>query len=449
MTGLRRTIIGMAPSELSGIDHTGLLQSRPAREPDYKSENEALSRLAETLATKPDQIAHELASAAMRLTGAGSAGISLEERHNGEHQFRWVATAGALEPYLNGTVPYHMSPCGEVVERNGTLLLCRPARRYAYINELALPVEEVLLVPFHRGGKPAGTVWVVSHDGRKHFDAEDLRLVLSLTRFAAIATQTVGVVNVLRAENRLQEQALAASREEDQRKDNFLAVLSHEMRNPLSAISTAAAVLKQLNQHAAPPQQQALECIARQTAQLQALVDDLTDLASIKSGRVTLHRQALVLQDIVAKALDSCNAALQAKRHRLRVNMPEEPVRLEGDEVKLTQVLVNLFNNAIKYTPPGGDIGLDIQQRHGRVTLSVTDTGVGIPAALLPRIFDMFMQVPRADRPRYSGLGIGLALVEQFVRLHHGTITAHSEGENRGSRFTVDLPCINAATAAQ
>lgn len=412
-------------TSFSSIDLSAELHTRKLRPPDYQSENEALAWLADTLAEHPDHIAQELANTAMRLTQAGSAGISIEEDCNGEHQFRWIATAGALERYLNGTVPYDVSPCSQVVERNAVVLLHRPATHYRYIRELDLPVKELLLVPFHRGGRPAGTVWVVSHDEHKTFDAEDLRQVLSITKFAAIATQTVGVVNGLR--------------DEDQRKDHFLAALSHEMRNPLSAITASTELLKHLSA-ATPAYRKPIDCIERQLAQLLALVNDLTDISSIKSGHVTLHREALVLQDIVTRALDSCGAALRDKQHRLIVDMPETPIRLEGDGTKLTQVLVNLLNNAVKYTPNSGLITLEARQLAQRVSLKVSDSGIGIPAELLPRIFDMFMQVALSDRPRYSGMGVGLALVYQFVQLHHGTVTAHSAGANLGSTFTVELP---------
>ncbi|WP_167761398.1 GAF domain-containing sensor histidine kinase [Duganella callida] len=421
-------------------DITAQLHSRTGRAPDYKSENDGLSRLADTLAVRPDHIAQELAEVAMRLTGADSAGISLAETSHGQHQFRWVATAGALERYLNGTIPYDISPCAVVVERDAPLLLRHPDTVFHYIRQLQLPVEELLLVPFHHDGQPAGTVWVVNHAAGKIFDAEDLRVVLSLTRFAAIATQAVGTMNGLRAENRQQEAALATSREEDRRKDHFLATLSHEIRNPLSAIAGATELLSLLNKDADARHRRPIERIERQLAQLRAMVDDLTDLASIKSGHVTLHRQPLVLQDIVTKALETCHVGLQEKHHHLAVHMPPEPIRLEGDGFKLTQVLINLLNNAVKYTPPAGNITLDVALAPARVTLKVCDSGIGIPAELLPRVFDMFMQVPLSDRPRNSGLGIGLALVYQFVGLHQGSISARSDGAGKGSCFTVELP---------
>jgi len=180
--------------------------------------------------------------------------------------------------------------------------------------------------------------------------------------------------------------------------------------------------------------------MGRQTAQLAALVDDMTDMAGIRSGKLELRTEPLVMQEVVSRAVEHCGAQLEDRQHRLVLSLPEEPVALQGDGVRLTQVVTNLLNNAVKYTDAGGTIGVAVAAADDTVEVRVTDTGIGMSAHQLPRVFDMFMQAAPAEQAVYRGLGIGLALVRRFVELHGGSVVARSDGPGRGSEFVVRLP---------
>jgi signal transduction histidine kinase len=407
------------------VDATHLLQTRTARARDPGLECQALLALADTFAQAPEQLAAALADTAMRLTSAHAAGLSLEELGPDRHVFRWIATAGSYRHYLHQTLPRDFSPCGEVLARNGPVLMQEPARLYPYINALQDPVHEALLVPFHHRDKPVGTVWVVSHDASKAFDREDLRLVEALTRFAAAAVHT------LRSVERLNDV--------DRRKDQFLAALAHEMRSPLAVISMSAELAR--HRDGDPTRRKhAIEVIEWQAGQLARLVDDITDMASIHNGKFQLRPEPVIVQDIIARALETCGASLEAGQHALQLQLPDQPVAALADPGRLTQVLVNLLNNAVKFTPPGGTIKLFLHSDAAAFHLGVQDSGIGMAPEDLPRVFDMYMQVRMESRPPPIGLGIGLSLVKQFVELHGGTVTASSPGLGQGSLFEVTLP---------
>ena len=167
------------------------LTRRPTRSPDFEAENRALVALAEVMAGSPKTILQKLVDVALELCRAGSAGISIEETDGGNGIFRWHATAGAYSRYVDWTMPREFSPCGTVLDRNAALLMAEPVRFYPYIADLSPSVVELLLVPFYRGDIPIGTVWVVAHTEQKKFDAEDKRLLTSLSEFASAAVQTL------------------------------------------------------------------------------------------------------------------------------------------------------------------------------------------------------------------------------------------------------------------
>jgi CheY-like chemotaxis protein len=225
------------------------------------------------------------------------------------------------------------------------------------------------------------------------------------------------------------------------RKDEFLAMLSHELRNPLSAIFNALHVLR-LQHTENPIQQKAKIIIERQVGQLAHLIDDLLEVSRVITGRIQLHQERLEMRGIVERAIESARPLIDRRKHELSVSLPAEPIWLQGDPTRLEQVVVNLLNNAAKYTDAGGHIRLTARQEGGEVVLGVRDTGVGIAPELLPRIFDLFTQADRTlDRSR-GGLGIGLSLVQRLVELHGGTVGAHSAGIGQGSEFVVRLPAL-------
>jgi signal transduction histidine kinase len=230
-------------------------------------------------------------------------------------------------------------------------------------------------------------------------------------------------------------------READRHKDEMLAVVAHELRGPLAAIVNSLHLLG-LQGTPGPNGEAARQMIQRQTRQLTRLAEDLLDVSRVKQGKVTLQKQPVELQAIIAQAIETTAPLLDARRHHLVVSVPTEPIRLDADAGRLVQVFGNLLTNAAKYQNEGGCIWLTARQEGDEVVVGVRDRGIGIPPALLPRVFELFTQV-NSRAP--GGLGIGLALVRSLVELHGGRALAHSEGPGRGSEFTVRLPALPVA----
>lgn len=808
---------------------THQLADRPRRAPDYAAECRALAELAAVMAESPESLFQKLADAALHLCRAGSAGISLRERSDSD-VFRWVAVAGAYTRYRGNTLPRYFSPCGTVLDRNMCLLMADPIRSFPYIEELDAPVREVLLVPFYQGSEPVGTVWVVAHNAETHFDAEDSRIVTSLTKFAgaavhaltraaaaeqanlaerrreehfrALATATSDVVyrmdadwsemqpldgrglvagndqpirdwleqnipasehatvraavqvaiankamfelehQVIRADGtvgwtfsraipllndagqivewfgaasditrrkiaeenlrdirarmenalavgaigtwswevqldrfygdaslaglfgvspddvaggplarlmnsihpddrdrvardvalavqncsayesdyrlvqadgswrwvtargnveadatgraarfpgvviditerkrveaellrvtdeaerrkRLYEAILASTpdfvyvfsldhrvlyanealatmwgqagtssfgktftelgyptwhaemhireidqvratkkpiqgevpfngaygrriyeyifvpvmgsdgeveavagttrdvtgrkdmedelREADRKKDEFIALLAHELRNPLAPIRNGLHIMRLAEDDPAAIAS-ARNMMDRQLGHMVRLIDDLLDISRISRNKMQLRRSNILLSDVVANAVEAVQPLVDAANHRLRVELPPQPVLLDADLTRLAQVFGNLLTNSVKYTPPGGEISLVANRDGGDLVVTIRDNGIGIPADFLPQIFDMFSQVDRSVERASGGLGIGLALVKGLVEMHGGTVSATSDcnpdSGSRGSEFTVRLPTIQPARPA-
>jgi PAS domain S-box-containing protein len=240
------------------------------------------------------------------------------------------------------------------------------------------------------------------------------------------------------SEERLREQA-EQLREADRRKDDFLATLAHELRNPLAPLRTGLQVMK-LASGNAESVEQARGMMERQMAVMVRLIDDLLDVSRITRGKLELRRQQVELASVVQSAVEASRPFIEASGHRLTIAMPPEPILLNADPTRLAQVFGNLLTNAAKYTDRGGQITLTASHRPGEVAVSVRDTGIGIAAEHLPRLFEMFSQVKTALERSQGGLGIGLALVKGLVEMHGGTVEAGSEGPGKGSEFIVRLP---------
>jgi len=225
----------------------------------------------------------------------------------------------------------------------------------------------------------------------------------------------------------------------DRRKDAFIATLAHELRNPLSPIRNGLEIMRRLPD-LPPVARRTRDMMERQLVHLVRLVDDLLDVSRINRDRLELRLSRLTLDQVVAHALESSQAGVDAAGHTLDVRLPPSPVPLVGDLTRLAQVVSNLVNNAAKYTPAGGRIELRGEVQDGRVLLRVSDNGAGIGADMLPRVFDLFAQAEDTRHSAQGGLGIGLWLVKKLVELHDGTVEAHSDGPGRGSTFSVRLP---------
>jgi PAS domain S-box-containing protein len=235
-----------------------------------------------------------------------------------------------------------------------------------------------------------------------------------------------------------------ALKDADQRKDQFLAMLAHELRNPLAPISNAVQIMRVEGPNG-PSFQWSIEVIEDQVKHLTRMVDDLLDVSRITRGKVDLQKDLIALSDVVELAVEASRPVIEDYKHHLRVTLPEHPVLLEVDPPRLAQVFSNLLNNAAKYTPEGGEISLTATRSGHKVTISVRDNGIGIAAELLPKVFDMFVQADQTLSRSRGGLGIGLTLVRSLVELHDGRVTARSSEPGKGSEFTIELPVASRA----
>ncbi len=240
----------------------------------------------------------------------------------------------------------------------------------------------------------------------------------------------------LAAELRARAEALA---ETDRRKDEFLAMLAHELRNPLGAIANSSYLLERLGTDH-PQKARAVEIIRRQIQHLVVMVDDLLDVSRITRGKIELRRAPLDLAEIVRHSVETARPLAEAKEQRLSLELAPEPLPMRGDATRLEQVLSNLLRNAVKFTDPGGNIGVSARPDGGGAVVRIKDDGIGMAPDLLPRIFDLFAQGEQALDRSGAGLGIGLTLVRSLVEMHGGTVEARSEGEGKGSELEVRLP---------
>jgi PAS domain S-box-containing protein len=230
--------------------------------------------------------------------------------------------------------------------------------------------------------------------------------------------------------------------ESQQRTHEFLAMLSHELRNPLAPLKTSVDLLR-MRDIADPVVERARDVIGRQVQHLTRIVDELVDVSRITSGRITLTNETLDVESLIARTVETVRPLLDSKRHTLVLNPPPQPVSIQGDLARLTQALVNLLNNAAKYTPEEGRIEVEVESFEEQVAIHIRDNGIGITAELLPRVFDLFAQGQRPLDRSDGGLGVGLALVHRILSLHGGAVKARSEGPGRGSEFVVTLPALS------
>ena len=264
----------------------------------------------------------------------------------------------------------------------------------------------------------------------------DISLAISPVRDGT--GRIVGASKVAR-DNSAAKEAEAALKEADRRKDEFLAMLAHELRNPLAPILHAIEIL-----HARGPQQPELRwarnMIERQVQQMTRLVDDLLDVSRITQGKIVLRKERVELAAVVRSAVDASRALVEERGRQLTVTVPSEPILIEADSVRLSQVLLNLLSNAVKYTDADGRIWVTVEREREGVSVRVRDDGIGIAPEMLPRVFEMFTQVAQSPERSQGGLGIGLTLVQRLVEMHGGTVTAHSEGPGKGAELIVRLP---------
>jgi signal transduction histidine kinase len=247
----------------------------------------------------------------------------------------------------------------------------------------------------------------------------------------------------------LERERSQALRDADQRKDDFLASLGHELRNPLAPILNSARALALMLPNAEPAVIDSIRVIRRQARQLARLLDDLSDLTRIAQGRLELRKVPVTASDIIEHAVQTVAPLMKRHGHRLTVTVPELRLTVEGDAMRLQQVVINLLSNAAKYTAAGGNISLMMERRGRNVEIRVKDNGVGIPPDMTTRIFDLYTRSEMARKHSPEGLGIGLALVKELVALHGGTVECHSDGVGTGSEFVVQLPAFDGTLGSE
>jgi PAS domain S-box-containing protein len=293
----------------------------------------------------------------------------------------------------------------------------------------AIAPRSLVAVPLRARGEILGLVTLVRCDPKRLFDEREALIATEFGRRSAMAIENARLYAAARRDRCAAEEASRA-------KDQFLAVLGHELRNPLAPIATA---LRFMEIRGSQVFQKERAIIERQVDHLTRLVDDLLDVSRITRGKIELRRQSVEISEVIAKAVETADPALEQRRHRLVVDLPTDPARVFGDAGRLTQVFANLLTNAAKFTPAEGTIRVTAKVDGDRVLVSVHDTGIGIAPELLSHVFETFVQGERAETVR-GGLGLGLAIVKSLTELHGGSVSAHSRGAGQGSEFVVELP---------
>jgi PAS domain S-box-containing protein len=278
---------------------------------------------------------------------------------------------------------------------------------------------------------PNGTVRWLFSKGRANYDSDEPGRLVSFDG-------TVADISARKFIEEERERLVAQLRDADRRKDEFLATLAHELRNPLAPIRNGLEIMRLAGTEGALERTRSM--MDRQLTQLVRLVDDLLDVSRVTSGKLELRREQVTLRTVIDSAVETSRPAFDLAGHELEIVVPDEPILLDGDSTRLTQIISNLLSNSAKYTHRGGRVRLEVRCEDSMAVLSVADNGSGIPPEMLGRIFEMFIQVDRALEKTTGGLGIGLSLVKGLVEMHGGSIEARSEGEGRGSEFIVRLP---------
>ncbi len=349
----------------------------------------------------------------------------------GRPHTRTVATAEDLHPDLAAALRRALEsgasaslPVGETAA-TGLRALTVAAPDDAPVPDFDL--RSVVIAPLVGRGRVLGALTLAMGPSGRGYDSSDRALAEDLAGRAAIALDNARLYREVQ--------------EADSRKNEFLSMLAHELRNPLAPIRNAVQLLR-LRGGNEPDLNAVRDLIDRQVQQLVRLVDDLLDISRITRGKIRLQTEPLDVAVVVERAVETSRPLIDARRHQLTVTLPDEPLRVQGDPVRLAQVLGNLLNNAAKYTEDGGHIWLTAAHEGHEGVLRVRDTGVGIATEMLSSVFDLFTQVERSLDRSQGGLGIGLTLVRRLVELHGGRVQVHSDGPGQGSEFVVRLPLL-------
>jgi signal transduction histidine kinase/CheY-like chemotaxis protein len=384
----------------------------------------------------------EIVDAAIAITRADMGNIQLLDEGSGA--LRIAASRGFDSPFLEffNTVHEGEAACGQAVQRGARVVVGDVTTNAVFAGTPALDVlltagvRAVQSTPLVcRSAQLLGVLSTHYRVPRVPTDRE-LHLLDVLVRQAADWVERTHSQKELRLAKKALEEA-------DRRKDEFLAVLAHELRNPLASIMAGSRLLRRPTLSAIQAER-TRDMIEHEVGQLSRLVDDLLDVSRIATGRVVLRREAVDLRKVLNRALETTRPLFEARKHRLQFDLPREPVRVSGDAVRLVQVFSNLLANAAKYTPAEGTISLTAGMTGGQAVVRILDSGIGIAPADLPHIFDLFNRIERSRDHAEGGLGIGLTISRRLVDRHKGSLEAFSDGPGCGSEFIVRLPLVHA-----
>ncbi len=328
----------------------------------------------------------------------------------------------------SGSVAVLRTGKSEIVSEITDEMLVQGAKDERHLGLIrSLGLKSYICVPLVVSGNPLGVLtFATAESGRRYTDT-DLALATDLAHRATVAVENTRLYQALR--------------EADRRKDEFLATLAHELRNPLAPIRNSLQILKMPRLDAATVER-SRDMMERQVHQLVRLVDDLLDVSRVMRGKIELRKERVELSTVVARAVETAQPLIEAQGHELTVSLPPESLSLEADPVRLAQVVGNLLTNSAKYTEANGKISLTAEREGTDAVLRVRDTGIGIAPDMLPHIFELFVQADHSSTKAQGGLGIGLTLVKNLVEMHQGTVEAHSAGLGRGSEFVIRLPLM-------
>ena len=365
----------------------------------------------------------------------------------------------AIERFLRLMVPAHapfaalsMRVEGDLLEVTSDGTECprelSQALRQADAEGKRSQIARAEIIPLKAGARTVAALALARVPTGAARSAADQAMLDELATRAAIAFDNARLYWNLKREMARTKEAEEELQEAARRKDEFLAMLSHELRNPLAPIRNAAEVMRRIAP-ADPAIAWARDVVERQVTHLAKLVDDLLDVSRITQGKITLKKEPVELGAVIQHSVETARLLLESKRHHLVLNVPATPIWVHGDFARLAQVVGNLLNNGAKYTAEGGRIELSVMADRGEAVISVRDNGVGIDSTLLPHVFELFTQGEQSLDRSQGGLGVGLTVVQRLVELHQGRVEVLSEGIGKGALFRITLPCISEVAQGQ
>ena len=398
-----------------------------------------------------ERVVQVITDIAREITGAALGAFFYNVHDEGWESYRLYTISGApLEAFARFPQPRNTAVFGPAFRGEASVrsadITADP--RYGHnppyhgMPEGHLPVRSFLAVPVKAAsGEVLGSLFF-GHPDPGVFTERAEQLVAAVAAQAAVAVESARAHQALKREIDQRKQAEQALSQADRQKDEFIAMLAHELRNPLAPIRNATELLSHMFANDANAQV-VLGMIKRQGEQLSRLVDDLLDVSRITTGRIQLKCEAIDLAAVITQAVETVEPQIRGKRHRVSITaLSYEPLHVQGDFVRLVQCASNILANAAKYTEPGGEISIRTHGDEDSVFIEISDTGAGIPPELLPHVFDLFVQSDRTLDRAQGGLGVGLAVVKRLIEMHEGEVTARSDGLGRGSTFEIRLPRI-------